>query len=118
MVKCIKANTIYRKGDYVMANSEFRLDYTKLVESYFRMAVRHKSVNSSQVAQRWYKLTNRWLNQLPEEDSKFIRFVFDKRFFRTSDGLYNYKSNDDMTAKRIHLAELEKDFARKSGLIY
>jgi hypothetical protein len=43
--------------------------------------------------------------------------VFDKQFFSTAEGLYCYQCKDDMFLKRVRLAELEKDFALKCGLI-
>lgn len=99
-----------------MGQIKFRWFYTDLVEHYFRMAVRYKTVSKAS-SQHWFDLTTDWINKLSDEDKQFIRFVFDKQFYSTSEGLYCYQSKDDMYVKRIRLAELEKDFALKCGLI-
>lgn len=99
-----------------MGRIKLRWFYTELVEHYLRMAVRYKTVSKSS-SQYWYDKTQNWINQLSEKDNQFIRFVFDKQFFYTSEGLYCYQCEDDMYAKRVHLTELEKDFALKRGLI-
>lgn len=99
-----------------MGQIKFRWFYTDLVEHYFRMAVRYKTVSKAS-SQHWFDITVDWINELSDEDKQFIRFVFDKQFYSTSEGLYCYQSKDDMYVKRIRLAELEKDFALKCGLI-
>lgn len=99
-----------------MGRIKSRWFYTDLVEHYFRMVVRYKTVSKTS-SQHWFDITTDWINELSDEDKQFIRFVFDKQFYSTSEGLYCYQSKDDMYVKRIRLAELEKDFALKSGLI-
>ena len=99
-----------------MGRIKLRWFYTELVEHYLRMAVRYKTVSKSS-SQYWCDKTQNWISQLSEKDNEFIRFVFDKQFFNTSEGLYCYQCADDMYTKRIRLAELEKNFAIKCGLI-
>lgn len=99
-----------------MGRIKLRWFYTELVEHYLRMVVRYKTVSKAS-SQHWFNITNDWINQLSDEDKQFIRFVFDKQFFNTSEGLYCYQCKDDMYAKRIRLAELEKKFAIKCGII-
>lgn len=99
-----------------MGRIKLRWFYTDLVEHYFRMAVRYKTVSKAS-SQHWFDITTDWINELSDEDKQFIRFVFDKQFYSTSEGLYCYQGMSDMYAKRIRLAELEKDFALVSGLI-
>lgn len=95
---------------------QFREYYTELVEHFFRMAVRHSRIKGKNPS-NWFEFTQAWIDLQSEEDRKFIRFVFDYHFFHTNDGLYNYKSNADMTEKRQRLAVLEKRFAEDGGLI-
>lgn len=99
-----------------MGQIKTRWFYTELVEHYLRMAVRYKTVSKAST-QHWFDITTDWINELSDEDKQFIRFVFDKQFYSTSEGLYCYQGMSDMYAKRIRLAELEKDFALISGLI-
>lgn len=99
-----------------MGRIKLRWFYTDLVEHYFRMAVRYKTVSKAS-SQHWFDITTDWINELSDEDKQFIRFVFDKQFYSTSEGLYCYQGMSDMYAKRIRLAELEKDFALVGGLI-
>ncbi len=99
-----------------MGRIKLRWFYTDLVEHYFRMAVRYKTVSKAS-SQHWFDITTDWINELSDEDKQFIRFVFDKQFFSTAEGLYCYQCKDDMFLKRVRLAELEKDFALKCGLI-
>lgn len=99
-----------------MGRIKTRWFYTELVEHYLRMAVRFETVSRAS-SQHWFDITKGWINRLSDEDKQFIRFVFDEQFYSTSEGLYCYQGMSDMYAKRIHLAELEKDFALISGLI-
>lgn len=99
-----------------MERIKFHWFYTTLVEHYFRMAVRYKTV-SRESSQRWFALTKKWINSLNEEDKHFINFVFSRQFFNTAEGLYCFKSTDDMEMKRTRLAILEKEFALATGLI-
>ena len=99
-----------------MGRIKLRWFYTDLIEHYFRMAVRYKTVSKAS-SQLWFDITKDWIANLSDKDKEFIRFVFDKQFFSTAEGLYCYQSVDDMYAKRIRLGELEKDFALKCGLI-
>lgn len=99
-----------------MGRIKFRWFYTDVVEHYFRMAVRYETVSKSS-SQHWFDITKDWIEKLSDEDKCFIRFVFDKQFYSTSEGLYCYQCADNMYVKRIRLAELEKKFAIKCGLI-
>ena len=99
-----------------MGRIKLRWFYTDLIEHYFRMAVRYKTVSKAS-SQLWFDITKDWIANLSDKDKEFIRFVFDKQFFSTAEGLYCYQCKDDMFLKRVRLAELEKDFALKSGLI-
>lgn len=99
-----------------MGQIKFRWFYTELVEHYFRMAVRYKTV-SKVSSQYWFDITKSWIDRLSDEDKQFIRFVFDKQFFNTAEGLYCYQSTDGMYVKRVRLAELERQFALETGLI-
>lgn len=99
-----------------MGRIKLRWFYTDLVEHYLRMVVRYKTVSKAS-SQHWFDLTTDWIKRLSEKDKYFIRFVFDKQFYNTPEGLYCYQSKDDIYVKRIRLAELEKDFALKCGLI-
>lgn len=99
-----------------MGRINFHWFYTTLVEHYFRMAVRYKTV-SRESSQRWFALAKKWINSLNEEDKQFINFVFSRQFFNTAEGLYCFKSADDMEMKRTRLAILEKEFALATGLI-
>lgn len=74
-----------------MGRIKLRWFYTDLVEHYFRMAVRYKTVSKAS-SQHWFDLTTDWINELSDEDKQFIRFVFDKQFYSTSEGLYCYQS--------------------------
>lgn len=99
-----------------MGRIKTRYFYTDLVEHYFRMAVRYETVSKAS-SQHWFDITKNWIDKLSAEDNHFIRFIFDKQFFSTAEGLYCYQSSDDMYIKRIRLAELEKKFALECGLI-
>ncbi len=99
-----------------MGQIKVRWFYTDLVEHYFRMAVRYKTVSKAS-SQHWFDITNDWIGNLSEKDKQFIQFVFDKQFYSTSEGLYCYQGTDNMYLKRMRLAELEKDFALNCGLI-
>ena len=94
---------------------ETRWFYTELVEHYLRMAVRYETVSKS--SQYWFDITKDWIANLSDKDKEFIRFVFDKQFLSTAEGLRCYQCNDGMRVKRIRLTELEKDFASECGLI-
>lgn len=94
----------------------YREHYTELVEHFFRMAVRYSSVDE-QTPSDWFEFTQMWIDMQSEEDKAFIRFVFDYRFFKTSDGLYHFKSNAFMSEKRQRLMALERQFAEDGGLI-
>lgn len=99
-----------------MGHIKTRWFYTELVEHYLRMAVRYETVSKAS-SQHWFDITKDWIANLSDKDKQFIRFVFDKQFFSTAEGLYCYQCKDDMFLKRVRLAELEKDFALKCGLI-
>ena len=99
-----------------MRRIKTRWFYTELVEHYLRMSVRFETVSRAS-SQHWFDITKGWINRLSDEDKQFIRFVFDKQFFSTAEGLYCYQCKDNMFLKRVRLAELEKDFALKCGLI-
>lgn len=99
-----------------MGRIKFRQFYTTLCEHYLRMAVRYKTVSKTS-SQYWFALTKEWINSLCEEDKHFINFVFSRQFFNTAEGLYCFKSTDDMEMKRTRLAILEKEFALATGLI-
>lgn len=99
-----------------MGRIKLRWFFTDLVEHYLRMAVRYKTVSKAS-SQHWFTITRDWIAGLSEKDKHFIRFVFDRRFYSTAEGLYSYQNGDDMHTKRSYLAELEKDFAVKCGLI-
>lgn len=99
-----------------MGRIRFRWFYTELCEHFLRMAVRYKTVSKAS-SQHWFTISRDWIAGLSEKDKRFIRFVFDRQFYSTAEGLYCYQNGDDMHTKRSHLAELEKDFAIKCGLI-
>ena len=99
-----------------MGQIKTRWFYTELVEHYLRMAVRYETVSKAS-SQHWFDITKDWIANLSDKDKQFIRFVFDRQFYSTAEGLYCYQCKDDMYVKRIRLSELEKDFALKSGLI-
>ncbi len=99
-----------------MEHIKIRWFYTELVEHYLRMAVRYNVVSKAS-SQEWFDTTKEWIDSLSDNDREFIRFVFDKQFFSTAEGLYCYQRNENMYVKRSRLAELEKAFALKSGLI-
>lgn len=99
-----------------MGRIKTRWFYTELVEHYLRMAVRYETVSKAS-SQRWFDITKDWIANLSDKDKEFIRFVFDKQFYSTSEGLYCYQCKDDMFLKRVRLAELEKDLALKCELI-
>lgn len=44
-------------------------------------------------------------------------FVFDKKFFTTTEGLYCFSGKVEMLLARRRLLDLEKEFALKTGLI-
>ena len=92
-----------------MGQIKTRWFYTELVEHYLRMAVRYEVVSKAS-SQRWFDITKDWIANLSDKDKEFIRFVFDKQFFSTAEGLYCYQCKDNMFLKRVRLAELEKDF--------
>lgn len=95
---------------------EFREHYTELVEHFFRMAVRYSRVDQNTPSD-WFDFTRTWIDMQSEEDKAFIRFVFDYQFYKTGDGLYNFKGTQRMPEKRSRLAALEKQFAIDGGLI-
>ena len=99
-----------------MGQIKTRWFYTELVEHYLRMAVRYEVVSKAS-SQRLFDITKDWIANLSDKDKEFIRFVFDKQFYSTSEGLYCYQCKDDMFLKRVRLAELEKDLALKCELI-
>lgn len=99
-----------------MGRIKTRYFYTDLVEHYFRMAVRYETVSKAS-SQHWFDVTKNWIDKLSAEDKHFIRFVFDKQFFSTAEGLYCCQSSADMYIKRIRLAELEKKFALECEMI-
>ena len=99
-----------------MGRIKTRFFYTDLVEHYFRILARYETVSKAS-SQLWFDITKDWIANLSDKDKEFIRFVFDKQFFSTAEGLYCYQCKDDMFLKRVRLAELEKDFALKCGLI-
>ena len=99
-----------------MRRIKFRQFYTTLCEHYLRMAVRYETVSKAS-SQYWFALTKEWISSLSEEDKQFINFVFSRQFYNTSEGLYCFKSTDDMELKRMRLAVLEKRFAIYAGLI-
>lgn len=90
--------------------------YTDLVEHFLRMAVRYNVVSNPR-SQQWIDDTKQWLKTLPGEDKAFIQYVFDKQFFKTSNGLYAVNPSESMLSKRRRLEELERDFAIKTGII-
>lgn len=99
-----------------MGRIKTRWFYTELVEHYLRMAVRYKTVSNAS-SQHWFDITKDWIDRLSDEDKQFIRFVFDKRFYRTIEGLCCFDNNRDLYFKRVWLAELEKKFALEAGFI-
>ncbi len=105
-----------KKRGKEMEHIKIRWFYTELVEHYLRMAVRYNVVSKAS-SQEWFDTTKEWIDSLSDNDREFIRFVFDKQFFSTTEGLYCYQRNENMYVKRERLAELEKAFALKSGLI-
>ena len=98
-----------------MGQIEFKQYYTDVVEHFFRMAVRYKKIES-RTSLDWFKFTKYWIARLPEEDRKFITFVFAYQFRDTFDGLRQCKCGDSLYAKRKRLADLEKRFAIDGGL--
>ena len=80
------------------------------------MAVRYIDV-TEKTSHAWFDFSRNWIDRLPEEDKKFIKFVFAYQFRDTNTGLYAFKCNVAMPEKRIRLAGLEKQFAMDSGLI-
>lgn len=99
-----------------MGRIKLRWFYTELCEHYLRMAVRYETVSKAS-SQHWFKITRDWIAGLSEKDKQFIRFVFDRQFYSTAEGLYCYRGDSDMHTKRVRLMELEKAFALKTGLI-
>lgn len=93
--------------------------YAELVEHYFRMSVRYPTAPSRMEDAKlfWYDFTTFWIEGLSKEDKEFIRFVFKRLFISTDDGLYHYKSDCEMSAKRKRLWELENKFAVDAELI-
>ncbi|MDD7279896.1 MAG: hypothetical protein PUH30_10265 [Oscillospiraceae bacterium] len=93
--------------------------YAELVEHYFRMSVRYPTAPPGMEDEKlyWYDFTTFWIEGLSKEDKEFIRFVFKRLFINTGDGLYHYKSDCGMSAKRKRLWELEKRFAVDAELI-
>lgn len=98
-----------------MSFLKFKTYYTALVEHYFRMAVRYKTVTNIST-QNWHIFTNRWIDLQSKEDKKFILFVFDYQFRNTLDGLRCFEPTETLYAKRERLAKLEKQFATDSGV--
>lgn len=99
-----------------MGRIKTRWFYTELVEHYLRMAVRYKTVSKAS-SQYWFDITKDWIGKLSDKDKQFIRFVFDKRFYSTVEGLQCFDTAKDLYLKRAWLAELEKKFALEAGLI-
>ena len=99
-----------------MENFKSKPHFVELVEHYFRMAVRYPIV-SEEVALYWFDFTTFWIEGLSKEDKDFIRFVFKRQFINTSDGLYHFKCDYGLSAKRERLWELEKRFAIDAELI-
>lgn len=99
-----------------MGQIKFKTFYTDLVEHYLRMAVRYRTVSKSS-SQKWFDITKNWIETLSDEDKKLIMFVFDKKFFTTTEGLYCFSGKVEMLLARRRLLDLEKEFALKTGLI-
>ncbi|MCH4153355.1 MAG: hypothetical protein LKF32_01730 [Mageeibacillus sp.] len=99
-----------------MGQIKFMQFYTRLVEHFLRMTVRNSSV-TGEVPQYWHSFTTHWIENLSDEDKKFICFVFDKQYDDSRDGIGCYPSEDAYPVKRERLYRLERDFAIAGGLI-
>lgn len=98
-----------------MGRIYFRQYYTQFVEYCLRTATNRQRKD---LPGAWYSLATDWLdNSLSEEDREFIRFVFDKKFFNSSEGLACYDPGENYEVKRRRLFRLEKKFAIAGGLI-
>lgn len=99
-----------------MGQIKFTQFYTRLVENYLRVVIQYKWKNNF-IPQEWHNFTTFWLDQLSEEDKKFIYFVFDKQYENIYEGLGCYPGKEPYQAKREWLYRLERDFAIAGGLI-
>lgn len=88
--------------------------YTALVELYLRATVRKWAT----IPNEWYNFTLMWLEFLPDEDRKFLEFVFSEDFYYSADGVACYQSETESHfEKRERLHRLERKFAIDGGLI-
>lgn len=99
-----------------MGRIYFRQFYTLFVEYCLKVVVRKWYKHD--LTDEWYKFTTYYLdNILSEEDRNFIRFVFDERFYNTTEGLVCYEPSEDYEIKRRRLFALERNFAIAGGLV-
>lgn len=99
-----------------MGRIYFNQFYTSFVEHCLKVVLRqwHKT----DLPKNWKRFTSHWLdNMLSEEDKEFVQFVFDKRFYNTTEGLNCYHPEEDYFLKRRRLHNIERDFAIAGGLI-
>jgi len=99
-----------------MGRIRFKQYYTEVVEHFLRLSVRYTKV-SRNTPLDWFTFTNTWIEMQSEEDKEFIRFVFDRRYFSTLEGLACFESDTELSFKRERLALLEKQYAIDAGLI-
>lgn len=98
-----------------MGTIRFKYFWTDLVETWLRAVVRNWY---GFLPNEWYSFTKYWIDTLPEEDRKFIQFVFSEEYYYSSDGVACYPSDKKTHfAKREWLHNLEKKFAIDAGLI-
>lgn len=99
-----------------MGRIYFRQFYTTFVEFCFCAIVRQWK--QTPITDSWHKSTKYWLdNNLSEEDKLFIRFVFDEKFYNTTEGLACFEPSEDYDVKRKRLYDIERRFAIDCGLI-
>ena len=99
-----------------MGQIKTRWFYTELVEHYLRMAVRYETVSKAS-SQHWFDITKDWIANLSDKDKQFIRFVFDEKFYNTTEGLACFEPSEDYDVKRKRLYDIERRFAIDGGLI-
>ena len=111
-----------------MGRIRFKTYYCELVEHYFRMAVRNKTVYDDTPLD-WFIFTKEWIGMQSEEDREFITFIFGRGFYKTFDGMYCFghekspswlkgvNSYNLMNVMRDRLCKLERDYAIAAKLV-
>lgn len=100
-----------------MGRIEMKQYYTELVEHFFRMAVRYDKIRGTSEKQTWFDFTQMWIDLQSSKDKEFIRFVFNRCYRTTSEGLYAFPSNDSFDLKRKRLAAIEREYAMAGDLV-